>query len=64
VGCAARVRETLSKVDGVASVDIDFEAKTATLTCAPGKTVSRAAVEKAFAGSPYGVTSFSERTGG
>ena len=53
-----KVRETFEHMDPVASVDVDFEAKTATVTTKPGKTLTRQAVEKAFAGSTYGVTKF------
>ena len=31
MGCTAKVRAALAKVDGVKSVDIDFAAKTATV---------------------------------
>jgi len=58
-----KVRETFQKMDAVAMVDVDFDAKTATVTTKPGQALTREAVEKAFAGSSYGVTSYRESAG-
>jgi len=44
----------------VASVDADFDTKTATITTQPGRTITQADCEKAFEGSRYGVASFEE----
>jgi hypothetical protein len=44
----------------VAGVDINFAAKTATVTAKPDKTISRATVETALKTAGYGVTDFSE----
>ena len=59
-----KVRETFEQMDEVAAVEVDFDAKTATLTARPGKTIGRDACEKALAGSSYGVTTFAARGGG
>ena len=59
-----KVRETFEKIDAVAVVAVDFESKTATVTTKAGQTLTRDTVEKAFAGSTYGVTSFADRAGG
>ena len=52
------MRAALSNIDGVASVDADFETKIATVTMQAGRTLTRAEVESAFKGTKYGVTSF------
>jgi copper chaperone CopZ len=52
------VRAALEKIDGVASIDADFETKIATITMQPGKTLTKADCEKAFEGTKYGVASF------
>jgi len=39
-------------------VDADFDAKTATVTMQPGKTLTRADCESAFKSSSYGIASF------
>jgi copper chaperone CopZ len=44
----------------VASVDINFAAKTATVTAKPDKTIRRDTVETALKGAGYGVTDFTE----
>jgi hypothetical protein len=41
-------------------VDINFEAKTASVTAKPNKTISRDTIETALKGAGYGVTSFNE----
>jgi copper chaperone CopZ len=64
VSCVKKVRETFEQMDEVAAVAVDFDGKTATVTAKPGKTLTRAAVENAFAGSTYGVTTFVDRAGG
>ncbi|MBI4514375.1 MAG: hypothetical protein HY699_00985 [Deltaproteobacteria bacterium] len=48
-------------MNNVASVEVDFQQKTATVTCKQGNSVSREAVEAALkkAGN-YGVTDFKE----
>lgn len=40
---------------------VDFDAKTTTVTMKPGATLVRGAVERAFEGSRYGVTSLEDR---
>jgi len=42
----------------VASVEANFDTKTATVTMQPGKTLTRADCENAFKNSHYGVASF------
>ncbi|MCB9882593.1 MAG: hypothetical protein H6834_12455 [Planctomycetes bacterium] len=53
-----RVREILTKLDGVDDVAIDFAAKTARVRMAKGKTMDQKIIEKAFDGGRYGVTKF------
>ncbi|MCB9882594.1 MAG: heavy-metal-associated domain-containing protein [Planctomycetes bacterium] len=53
-----RVRETLTKLEGVKNVDIDFAKKTATITF-QGE-LAKAALDKTFEGSRYGVSAFEE----
>lgn len=50
-------------MEGVARVEVDFDAKTATVTMEAGKSLSREACDKAFEGSRYKVASF-ESSGG
>ncbi len=52
------MRAALEKIDGVASVDADFETKIATIKMKPGKALTRADCEKAFEGTRYGIVSF------
>ena len=52
------MRAALSKIDGVASVDADFETKIATVTMQPGKALTQADCEKAFEGTRYAVAAF------
>lgn len=42
----------------VAEVAIDFDARTATITCKPGMTVTREAIEAALRPDGYGVERF------
>jgi len=48
-------------VPDVASVEIDFDAKTATVTAKANTAISRATVETALKDAGYGVTTFAER---
>jgi len=52
------VRAALSKIEGVASVEVDFASKTAAVTMTPGKTLTREDCTKAFTGTQYTVASF------
>jgi len=52
------VRAALSKADGVASVEADFETKKATVTMQPGKSLTSEDCDKAFAGTKYSVAAF------
>lgn len=44
----------------VASVEVNFDAKTATVTAKPNTTISRETVETALKQAGYGVTAFTE----
>jgi len=57
-GCAPRVQKAIQKLDGVAAVEVDVEAKTATIRMEPGKSISREDCEKALGGSRYTVSAF------
>jgi hypothetical protein len=46
----------------VEQVEIDFSAKTATVTMQEGRTLNKEECEKAFAGSRYAVTSLKPAT--
>lgn len=43
----------------VAAVEVDFNAKTATVTAKPNTTISRQSVENVLKAAGYGVTTFS-----
>jgi len=58
------VRAALSKIEGVASVEVDFAAKTASVTMQPGKSLTREDCDKAFTGTNYTVGSFEAAAGG
>lgn len=45
----------------VSAVDVDFNAKTATITMKEGKKTDRNSVETALQASGYGVVSFAEK---
>lgn len=51
-----RVRATLTKLDNVKGVSVDFKAKTAKVTA--GGKLSRATIAQALKGAGYGVSSF------
>jgi copper chaperone CopZ len=57
------VRETLESLNGVEGVTVDFDAKTAMVTMAPGKSLSRDACQDAFRGSRYSVSAVKKTTG-
>jgi hypothetical protein len=44
----------------VDAVEVNFQAKTATVTSKPNRTIARAAVEGALQAAGYGVTTFDE----
>jgi len=58
------VRSALEKIDGVASAEANFETKKATLTMQPGRSLTRADVDKAFEGTKYTVATFDPVAGG
>jgi copper chaperone CopZ len=60
-GCAREVNEFLVKVEGVKAADVDFKAGKATITMKGDATLDKAAIEKAFKGSKFGVTSVEEK---
>lgn len=57
------MRGLLNAIDGVDSVEADFNAKTATVTMKPGQLLTQAQCSKAFEGSRYTVQSFAEIAG-
>lgn len=52
------VTKTVSSLDGVDKVEIDFESKVATINMKDGKTLSEEALKEAFADSKFGVKTF------
>ena len=56
--CPITVRTAMSGVDGVTTVEIDFEAKTATVTFDPGLTspdaIAQASLDAGYPASPIG----------
>ena len=52
------MRAALSKIEGVTSVEVDFNAKTATVEMAPGKALTKEDCEKALTGTKYTISSF------
>ena len=45
-------------MEGVDSVDVDFDAKTATVKMKPGQSLTKEACDKALAGTQYKVSKF------
>jgi copper chaperone CopZ len=58
--CAPKVKEALLSVDGVESVEIDFDTKQATVRVQAGHTLSVEACDKAFGNAGYFVDSIEE----
>jgi len=56
------VRAALSKIEGVASVEVDFDTKKASVTMQPGKSLTREDCDKAFTGTHYSVDTFAADT--
>lgn len=54
------MRAALSKVEGVADVEVNFETKKATVKMQPGKTLTSAACDAAFTGTRYKTASIEE----
>lgn len=52
------VKKTVSSLDGVEKVEVDFATKTATISMKDGKKLTEDALKKAFEGSKFGVKSF------
>lgn len=52
------VTKTVSSLDGVDKVEIDFESRTATINMKDGKKLTEDALKKAFADSKFGVKTF------
>ena len=50
----------MSRLPDVDAVEVNFQAKTATVTSKPNRTIARAAVEGALQAAGYGVTTFDE----
>ena len=57
------MRAALSKIESVASVDVDFDTKKASITMQPGKSLTREECEKAFTGTHYSVDKLEAVTG-
>lgn len=55
MNCPPKVRSALESVEGVASVEVDFAKKTATVTCAEGG-CDTAALVAALEQAKYGAT--------
>lgn len=52
------VKKTVSSLDGVDKVEIDFESRTATITMKDGKKLTEESLKEAFADSKFGVKTF------
>ncbi len=52
------VQKTVSSLDGVEKAEVDFDSKTVTITMKAGKTLTKEALDKAFEGSKFSVSSF------
>lgn len=59
MSCVNKVRATLEGLVGVEKVEVDFKAKTATITMKSG-TLDKAGVEKALTAKGYGLSDFKE----
>lgn len=55
-GCAPTVQSKLESVEGVETVRVDYETKTAVVTTRPGATLTKDACDKALEGTPYTVS--------
>ena len=62
MSCVNSVRATLSKLDNVKDVNIDFKNKTATIAMKSGE-LKKESVTAALKGSKFGVTSFKQAGG-
>lgn len=56
----ASVKKTVSGLDGVDKAEVDFESKTVTISMKEGKTLTKEALDKAFDGGNFKVSSFEE----
>ena len=54
------VKKTVSSLDGVETVTFDFESRTATITMAQGKTLTKETLDKAFKETKFAVTKFEQ----
>lgn len=61
MSCAKRVRETLSSLENVANVEVDFKNKKATVTMKEGATLDREVASKALKDKGYTVQAFAEK---
>ena len=52
------VTKTVSSLDGVDKVEIEFESRVATISMKDGKKLTEDALKKAFEGSKFGVKTF------
>ncbi len=60
LGCATRVRDLVSRIEGVRAVEVDFGKKMVAVDCDPGATLTAEAVQAVFSGTPYSVKSIRE----
>lgn len=56
-----KVKETLSRLDGVDKVDVNFDKKVASVSMKPGKELGKDTVEKAIADAGFTVTAFGKK---
>jgi len=59
-GCANRVRELVSSIEGVSAVQVDFPKKTVDVEVKPGATLTVDAINAVFQGTPYAAKTISE----
>lgn len=60
ISCAPKVKQALESIDGVQSVEVSFADKLATVTMAPGKTLTAEACDHAFGNQGYFVSDIAE----
>jgi copper chaperone CopZ len=59
-GCAPKVEEALRGIEGVESVEVDFDTKKATVRTSPGRTITQQACDGAMGNSGYFVEAIKE----
>jgi copper chaperone CopZ len=61
VGCVPKVHDALQSIDGVQSVEVDFDSGRAVVKMAPGKTLTEEACNKSFGNQGYFISSIEEK---